>query len=247
MRSGWGRRVVGILAAAAALLATVALARAQSGCQACGADMWCMASDRGAIVCIGTGDACLMGGRCGPRGPAPWYLPYGMIQLSVLESPDGLGPGLRARVLRDVGAISVGREAPRLALEALGRPGPEPGIVFSGVGSGDGATAVFRSRLGDGFAFRRDAEGRGARVTIRAVNGGRPGMLLARERLGERDVLAVRVTLEGRPRIVLVQAPTLEPAEAATLERTAREQLRGANGARPGVAEVPFEMVPGDD
>jgi hypothetical protein len=103
---------------------------------------------------------------------------------------------------------------------------------------------AFRSRQGDGFTLRRDADGRGASVTIRAVVGGRPGAVLARERLDEQDALAVRVTLEGRTRVVIVQAPTLDRAEGEAREREARLALRGANGARPGQGERPFEMTP---
>ncbi len=243
--SGWAGAVV--LAAAAAVAALAPAARAD-GCKACGQDMFCASVVRGASLCIGSGDACLMGGRCGHPGPGPvWGDAFAMIQLSVLEAPGGPAFEGGARVLRGAGPLAVGREAGRLAREASGGAGADPEIVFSGVGEGEGVTVAFRSRLGDGFTLRRDADGRGARVTIRAVNAGRPGRLLARERLEERDVLAVRVRLDGRPRVVLVAAPTLERSEGQGLEREARLALRGANGARLGASEVPFEMVPVDD
>jgi len=41
-------------------------ARAQ--CLACNVGMWCVASVSGATLCLGNGDACLMGGRCRAGG-----------------------------------------------------------------------------------------------------------------------------------------------------------------------------------
>ena len=169
-----------------------------------------------------------------------------MIQLSVLEDAPGLAAIEHARVVRGAGPLSVGRQAQQVAREAAGGAASAPEIVFSGVGSGEGATVAFRSRHGDGFTLRRDADGRGARVTIRAVVAGRPGAVLARERLDEQDALAVRVTLEGRTRVVIVQAPTLDRAEGEAREREARLALSGANGARPGQDAVQFEMTPVD-
>jgi hypothetical protein len=241
MRSGVERRVWGMAALAAMLAAAPGAGPARAQCLACSAEMWCVASPSGATLCLGNGEACLMGGRCRAGGSGGYLSDYAMIQLTVLEdAPGPAGPG-RARVLREAGPLAVGRAAQRLAREAAGGTAAEPGIVFSGVGSGEGATVAFRSPLGDGFTLRRDADGRGAVVTLRALHAGRPGMTLARERLDERDALAVRVTLEGRARIVIVQAPTLPRAEGEAREREARLALRGANGARP---VPPFELEP---
>jgi hypothetical protein len=236
---------VWVLAALAALLAAK---DARAFCQGCGSDMFCVEAQSGAFVCIGNGDACFMGGRCRPGGPGPYYGDsFSMIQLSVLEDAPGLAAIGRARVVHGAGSLSVGRQARQVARDAVGGAASEPEIVFSGVGTGEGATVAFRSRQGDGFTLRRDADGRGARVTIRAVVHGRPGAVLARERLDEQDALAVRVTLEGRTRVVIVQAPTLDRAEGEAREREARLALRGANGARPGQDAPPFEMTPVDE
>lgn len=245
MRMGLGQGTWMALAVAGMLVAGAGGAHA---CLSCSSDLYCIQSDRGAMVCIGNGSACMMGGRCRPGWPGPYYGDaYAMIQLSVLEDAAGAGFTGRSRVLRGAGPLGVGRHAARLAREAAGGAGAEPAIVFSGVGSGDGASVAFRSRRGDGFTFRRDADGRGARVTVRALVAGRPAMPLARETLGEHDALAVRVTLDGRPRIVIVQVPTLERAEGEALEREARFALAGANGARFGEPELPFELTPVDD
>jgi len=202
--------------------------------------MWCATSTAGAVLCLGNGDGCVMAGRCRPGPPGGYESDFAMIQLTLLEDAAGPAPGGRARVLRGAGPLAVGRHAQRLARESTGGAGGEPRIAFSGVGAGEGATAAFRSRRGDGFTLRRDADGRGAVVTVRALHAGRPGATLARERLDEHDALAVRVTLDGRPRLLLVQAPTLPAAEGEALEREARAALRGANG--PGRAEPPFEL-----
>lgn len=241
MRSGVERKVWGMAALAALLAIASGAGSARAQCLACSAEMWCVSSFSGATLCLGNGEACLMGGRCRGTSPGGYQSDYAMIQLSVLEDSPGPAGFGRARVLRGAGPLAVGRTAQRLAREAAGGAAAEPGIVFSGVGAGEGATVAFRSRRGDGFTLRRDADGRGAVVTIRALHAGRPGPTLARERLEEHDALAVRVTLEGRERVVIVQAPTLPAAEGEAREREARLALRGANGARP---VPPFELEP---
>lgn len=247
MKMGVGRRVWAVATLAATVAAVLGAGRARAMCQACGTEMWCVSAVSGAIVCLGNGDACVMGGRCRFGMPGGYQSDFAMIQLTVLEDAAGLAAIGRSRVVRGAGPVAVGRRAQRLAREAAGGAAAEPEIVFSGVGSGEGATVAFRSRRGDGFTLRRDADGRGATVTVRALHAGRPGMMLARERLDEHDALAVRVTLDGRARVVVVQAPTLSPAEGEARERDARLELRGANGTRPGRPEVPFEIEPVQD
>jgi hypothetical protein len=234
-----------VLAMAVAVWGPLAASDARGqGCKACGGDMFCAEVPSGAHFCLGTGDACLMGGRCRPGGAGPYYDGgYSMVQLTVLDDAPGLGGIGGARVVRGAGPLGVGRSAAAIARTAAGGAAAEPAIVFSGVGTGEGATAAFRSRLGDGFTLRREADGRGARVTVRALFGGRPGPVLARERLGELDALAVRVTLDGRPRVLVVLAPTLTAGEGEAREREARLALRGANGARPGQHEPPFQLA----
>jgi hypothetical protein len=232
----------GAAATAAALAAALAAAPAGAGCLVCGTGMWCVSNSVGALVCLGNGDACVMAGRCREGGHGGYQSDYAMIQLTLLEAAPGLAPAGRGRVLRGAGPLSVGRRAQHLAREVAGGAAAEPEIAFSAVGAGEGATTAFRSRRGDGFTLRRDADGRGAVVTVRALVAGRPGATLARERLGEDDALAVRVTLEGRARLLLVQAPTLPAAEGEARELEARAALRGANGARPGQPLPPFEL-----
>lgn len=236
-RAGW---VFGVVAALAAALACwPAEVRA---CQTCAPEMWCVETARGALACIGSGDACLMAGRCGLGRGGPYLGDASVIQVSLLEDSPGLGAIGRSRVLRGAGPLALGRRAQRLAREAADGLAGEPEVLFSGIGTTEDATLAFRSRRGDGFTLRRDADGRGAIVTVRNLWARHAGALLARERLDEDDALAVRVTLDGRPRVLIVQAPTLPHAEAETREREARLALRGANGSRPGRPELPFEL-----
>lgn len=229
--------------ALALCLAAAGAGPAHAQCRVCGSEMFCMAADGGAYLCLGNGEACVMGGRCRPGGPGP-YLgdDAALLQVTVLEDAPGSGATGLARVVRGAGPLAVGRHAQRIARAPAGGPAAEPAIVFSAVGFGEGVTAAFRSRFGDGFTLRRDADGRGATVTVAALRAGRPGPALARERLGEDDALAVRVRLDGRPRLLVVQAATLPREEAEAREAEARRALRGANGARPGVHGPPFEL-----
>jgi hypothetical protein len=241
MRTGMGGWVVaaivaGLLSAAGADLAVA--------CKGCGADMFCAEVPMGAYFCIGSGDACAMAGRCRSESPGGYVDDFAMVQLTLLDDAAGMTRLGAARIVRGAGQAAVGRQAARLARATAGPAAAEPAIAFSGVGAGEGVTVAFRSRRGDGFTFRRDADGRGARVAVRALVNGRPGPVLARERLGEQDALLVRVTLDGRPRVLVVMAPTLPGTEAEPREREARLALRGENGAWPGARELPFELEP---
>lgn len=243
--NGMGRQVVE-LAGVAAIAVACAAGEARAVCQGCGADLLCTPVPVGAGFCVGNGKACFMAGRC-VGGGGGYYDSFAMVQVSVLEDAPGLPRIGRARVVRGAGPVSTGRRAPAVARRAAGGAAGEAALVWSGVGLGEGVTAAFRSRTGDGFTLRRDAAGRGARVQVRALAGGRPGEPLADETLGEHDALVVRVTLEGRPRVLVLQAATLRGAEAQARERDARLALRGGEGAPLDPLAPPFELDAVDD
>lgn len=223
-------------------LLLAAIPEVAAACQACGGELVCVWSPSGANFCLGNGDACLMAGRC---NPGPFLFPSEVaptVQLTILESAPGFAPGRGSRLERGVGAV-VGREAGRVA-GAIAR---SDAVVFSGIGRGDGVTVAFASPIGDGFTLRRESQGRGGRVQVRALLAGRPGATLADERLEEDDALVVRITLGGLPRVLVLQAPTLGRAEAeARQSRLARTLARESIG-RPGDPRPPFEVRTIDD
>lgn len=224
-------------------LMVVAFTRpAAASCVTCSSEMYCADSPRGAWFCLGDGNACVMAGRCMGSGGGG-FLDGGMsmIQVSLLEDSPGLMTLGVSRRERAVGPVAAGRQATRIARAATGG-GVEPAILYSGLGYGEGVTVAFRSKQGDGFTLRRDADGRGARLTVRSLLGGRPGRVLANERVDENDALLVRVTLDGRTRLLVLQAATLPKPEAMDREELVKRELRDAAFGRPADARPPFEL-----
>jgi hypothetical protein len=227
---------------ALALTVTPWLTAPAQACLQCTVDMWCMESPKGGALCLGAGDWCAMAGKCsGGRGGS--MDGYAMVQLSLLEESAAFAVPLEtARVQRGIGPLAVGRHALRAARGARGLRASDADVLFSGVGVLDGTSAVIRSAQGDGFVLRRERDGRGARVTVRELQGDRPGRALAEERLGEQDALVVRVTLDGRPRVLVVQAATLPLAEGREREGRCQRAIEELGVRRmPGEAP-PFEL-----
>lgn len=235
-RIGWWWRCVAAVCASVAAV-VIATAPASAGaCMQCNASMWCEQSAAGGALCLGGGDWCAMAGKC-RHGGGGYVDGYAMLQVTVLEDAPGAA-GTPFRVRRGAGATTVGDEARRAA---RGGFGGDPEIVFSGVGVLDGTSAVFRSRAGDGFVVFRERDGRGARVRVREWLGHRAGRVLADERLGERDAMVVRVTLGGRARQLVLQAPTLPVSEGREREARCRQAIE--QSTKPfTTGELPFEL-----
>lgn len=209
-------------------------------CQVCTSEMWCTDAQRGGGLCLGTGDWCAMAGKC-TGGAGGRLNEYAMVQLTLLEDVPGAAAPL-ARVQRGVGALSVGRHA-QGALRGSGVSRvPDAPVLFSGVGVFEGGPAAIRSARGDGFVLSRSREGRGTRIRVRELQGDRPGRTLAEERLDDRDALVVRVTLDGRPRVLVLQAATLAPAEARSREEECRRVIGETPSARLPGEPPPFEL-----
>ena len=194
-------------------------------------------------MCLADGGACLLAGRCaGHMGFQPDSRP--LIHLTILADSPALARVGPSRVVREAGEAALGREAVRVAGGSWS-VAPDGGVLYSGFGSmetGEGAVAAFRSPRGDGFTLERASDGRGARLTVRELAAGRPGRLLASERVGERDALVARVTLNGRPCVLVVQAPTLPGAEAGARAEAALRELRDSDPGRVETPIPPFEI-----
>lgn len=209
-------------------------------CQVCTGEMWCTEAQRGGGLCLGTGDWCAMAGKCS-GGAGGRLNEYASVQLTLLEDSSAPAEPL-ARVQRGVGPLAVGRHAQRAARGAGASRGADAPVLFSGVGVFEGGPAAIRSARGDGFVLSRTREGRGARIRVRELQGDRPGRTLAEERLDDRDALVVRVTLDGRPRVLVLQAATLPLFEARAREQECRRVIGELPSARSPWEPPPFEL-----
>lgn len=232
--TGWWW-VVGILGMFAA--------SAASACTTCAPDMYCVDAPRGAVFCVGNGWSCSLAGRCFLGGGGPVYDGgAAVVQVTLLDgAPGSLTPGFGAgrgpRVEHGAGML-VGRAAARLVRAG----GLEPHVLWTGTGQGEGVTAAFRTPLGDGFTLRREAAGRGAHVVVRALTAGRPGAVLADAPLEEDDALIVPVSFEGRPRMLVLQAPTLPREEARLRQQRLQRDFDADRAGRAPNERPPFEV-----
>ncbi len=216
-------------------VALLGWASGAEACAVCSEYNFCQTTASGASACLGNGLWCMQSGRCRS------FLKYGdaMIQLALLEDSPVLAAGGPSHVVRHAGAMAVGRSARRIA--AGGREAGA-GVRFSLLGYQETGTTMFKTPSGDGFALRREREGRGARVEVLAIAAGLPGRTLARERLDADDALVVRVPFEGRTCVLVLQAATLPPAEAAARAAAARREVEESAAESLVSERPPFEF-----
>jgi len=90
---------------------------------------------------------------------------------------------------------------------------------------------VLADAAGDGFALKRAVEGSRVRIEVREVRGDVPGALLASEALGEHEQLRVPVRVEGRDRVLVLQAASVNGGSTVMeLARLRRGLLAAGRG-----------------
>lgn len=215
-----------------------------AACTACGRGLRCIPAEV-AQACLELPLNCILTGFCPGSGRKPIDgLGQSVLGLTLLEPSGTVVPPPRA--LPRAGRALIGREAARV-VRARTSSAAEPEVVFSTIlHGGDESTLAFRSLQGDGFSLRRDREGPlGARLVVQQLERGRPGRVLASERVAEEDLLMVPVRFGGRTRLVTFQA-----LRVRDLERDDRlEPMRAAmaDGASRSDPEPPFEVEVMDD
>jgi hypothetical protein len=101
---------------------------------------------------------------------------------------------------------------------------------------------MFVDAGGGGFALRREEAGGATRVQVLEVTFERAGRVLAEGLLGPRDRLTAKVTVEGRERVLVVQAMSLPGLMRRVEVARLRGSLRAAGRSLP-VRERPlFEL-----
>lgn len=220
--------------ASAIALATFAAAPARACWQCDG--VACVVSAGGARACFYGFGGCTAWGACGGAdGPPRESDGATALQLTWLEAE---GPAAGPRVARGVGRRAFGAAAARAYRAATGGEGGQAPAVAAIAGFGESFDVELRGEAGDGVALAWVAEGRGGRVTVRALGSGEA---LAAESLAETDALVVPVRYGGRAHALVVQ-PRVLPRLSVRLEtedlaRTARDAVR------PGRARLAIEVA----
>ncbi len=204
-------------------------------CKVCDPWFHCVEQTPGAKVCVEAPLACSM--------LLPCLIPGERI-------PDSPEEGLMTWTLFDAEAPAETALEPDAGPLAVG----EHARVARGAGRGPLAAAMlahgrdFAVMLVDaheaGFAIRREEAGGVSRVEVLEVTAGRPGRVLAEGLLGGRDRLVANVTVEGRGRVLVLQAARLAGASRAAEVARLRRALRGAARALQARATPLLELRP---
>jgi len=200
---------------------TLALSGVAAACKVCDPFLHCITQSPGAMSCIEGPATCAMflqcvgGGRKLPDGVQEYLTTWSLFDAPVGTARSGQDVSLR----NEVGDISLGEEA-----RAATAPGAPLGVLAdAALAFGDAFALSLVDDTGDGFALQRSEEGGRVRLEVREVTGDVPGRLLASEALGPRDQLSVPVRVEGRDRVLVLQASDVKggggPFEVARLRR----------------------------
>ena len=207
------RQVVVMLVVAASTLAFSGVA---SACRICDPFLHCVTTALGASICVEGPSACGLFGNCaGSRGRVPDGGDEYLTTWSLFDATGQPAASLRT----GAGDISLGEEA----LTAAGPGVPAGALADAALAFGEEFALSFVDDAGDGFAIQRSEEGGRVRLEVRDVTGDAPGRVLASESLGPRDQLSVPVRVQGRERVLLLQAANVRggggPFEIARLRR----------------------------
>lgn len=204
---------------------------ATAGCRSCDPFFRCVPTAPGALLCMEGPGACAMsipcygGGNRLPDGPGEDITTWTLFDAGPLDGT--ARPALRA----GAGAVALGEDVRVSGAAGTGA------LADATLAYGRDYSVALVDASGEGFALRRSVEGTGVRIEVRGVLNEIPGAVLADELLGERDQLRVPVRVEGRDRILVLQATTLRgglvPLEIARLRRG----LAAAGRANPGRRE----------
>ena len=184
--------------------ATLGVSGLATACRMCDPFLHCINTSPGALTCVeGPGTCglffqCMGGGRKFPEGGGE-----SLTSWSLFDAPVG-GSSLppRGSLKSEAGDIAIGEDARASA----GADAPAGALADAALAFGDAFALSFVDAAGDGFAIQRSEEGNRVRLEVRVVTNDVPGRVLASDVLGPRDQLRVPVRVEGRDRVLLVQA-----------------------------------------
>lgn len=221
--------------------------RAEAVCRQCSSDMICLSASEGAQLCLGFGNSCTMAGPCfaGPRdedGGLDDPITEAVTAVTVLdEAPTALGStGVRIEHARgeDLAADAAARG---WATRIGGAPRP---TLVAGLMHGQGLPIAVRTRAGDGFVLERRDSRRGIKLVVRSMFAGQPGHVIVSRFVEEGDLVAVRATVGGRNRTVLLHVLRLSTTADAGRIEAMQAQVSDAARARRGPAALEVDLVP---
>lgn len=210
--------------------------RASAQCRICDPFLHCIESHMGAVLCVeGPGSCALLlpcfgtgGGGKAFDGPSDDNLTTWTL-FDAAPTSMSAPWSARASLRTTAGALALGDEA-RASLDGAALGGA---LADAALAHGRDWAIVLVDGAGDGFTLKRTAEGARVRLEVRDVRGNLTGPVLANESLGERDQLTVRVHVDGRERVLVLQAGAVHGLSVASEMSRLRRGLLAAGRALP--------------
>lgn len=204
-------------------------------CRACDAFLHCIDQMPGARVCLESPGVCSMVMPCVvvpdrfPDGPEE-----GLLAMSLFDAQGPASPALET----DAGELAVGDEARGSSRHARGR------LAAAMLAHGRDYALGFADAANGGFAIRRSEAGGAVHVEVLELSGGTPGRVLASALLLPQDRLRAVVQVDGRDRVLIVQAAELGRGQLAVQQARLRRSLREAARVLPVSAKPLLEPRP---
>ncbi len=188
-------------------------------CRVCDSFLQCMDQLPGARVCLESPGVCSMVLPCiVSPGRAPDGPEEGLLTVSLFDAEAAVTPGLET----DAGALAVGGEARGSSGHTRGK------LAAAMLAHGRDYALWFADAANGGFAVKRDQAGSAVHVEVLDMTGGSPGRVLATALLLPQDRLRVPVQVDGRERVLIVQASVVARGRLAGEQARLRRSLREA-------------------
>jgi len=202
---------------------------ASAVCRVCDMFLHCMDQMPGARVCLESPGVCSMVVPCVVVPTRVDDIPgEGLLTLSLFDAVGVAEPGLET----DAGDLAVGNDARGSSLHARGR------LAAAVLAHGEDYALAFADATRGGFAIRRSEAGAAVQVEVLDYSGGTAGRVLASALLLPQDRLRAVVRVEGRERVLIVQAASLDRGRLVAQQAKLRQALREAG------REIPTTTTP---
>lgn len=216
-------------------------------CFQCSSDFACQSTPQGARVCLGIGQTCSMAGAC--YGPHPGQdgglddpLDEALMSVTVLdEAPTALG-ATGVRIEHETAFDLAGEEAARGWAQRVG--GAARPTLLAGLMHGHGVPMAVRTREGDGFVLERRDSRRGIKLVVRSLFAGQAGHVILSRYVEAGDLVALRATVAGRSRVVLLHVLRIASAEGVSRIRALQAAVASSSRARAKGSTLDVDLVP---
>jgi len=193
-------------------------------CHVCDVFLHCMDQMPGARVCLESPGVCSMLVPCvvSPTRTSDGG-EEGLLALSLFDAVGTPAPGLET----DAGLLAVGDEARGSSPHTRGR------LAAAMLAHGRDYALWLADAADGGFAVRRSEAGAAVYVEVLAMSAGTPARVLASGLLLPRDRLRAVVQVDGRERVLIVQAAIVGRGQLMTQQARLRHALREAGREIP--------------